>query len=440
MKILKLFLERKDIILIFFLAFLFRLLLVFLIPYPSYPAKIDDAHVYEVMASNLLKGNGFSADESPPYRPTIWRTPGYPLFLAGIYAIFGRSPNLVRVIQALMDSINCLLIYLICLLCFKKEKKPRKLAKTVYFIAALSPFTAFFVSMIYSEILTTFLLILSIFLFCWAMERKKQLYYFFSGLSVALSFLCRPAILIYPFILITAYFCLNINNGQRLLKSVAIYIFAISLVWLPWVYRNSVAFHRFVPLSVASGAYIWVGSYPPNRYEKDFAADKDIFWNKYISQEGNALLNVDSQLMREGIKRIRKEPFKYIGYTLKRVTLLWVSSYSHFVQIDKSFKEIASELKENKPALFFGNLTTLLLIKALLTIINIGMLFSGISGMLIAARSWRSIYPIFIVPICITLAHAPLGQANPRYSVPGWPFLTIFAGFAIVTVWNKIKK
>ena len=89
MKLLNPISQRRKIILIFLVAFAFRLFLIKYIPYPFFPERIDDAHSYDIMGLNILQGNGFSGDENPPYKPTIRRTPVYPIFLAGIYAIFG---------------------------------------------------------------------------------------------------------------------------------------------------------------------------------------------------------------------------------------------------------------------------------------------------------------------------------------------------------------
>lgn len=56
----------------------------------------DDSGGYVTIAENIATGHGFSAESTSPYLPNSFRTPGYPGFLAGVYAITGHfMPALV---------------------------------------------------------------------------------------------------------------------------------------------------------------------------------------------------------------------------------------------------------------------------------------------------------------------------------------------------------
>src|SRR5436309_2675022 len=64
-----------------------------------------DSLVYSRMAKNLLEQDVFSADEQAPFTPTFIRMPGYPLFVAGVYYLFGHDNNTaVRIVQAVFDT------------------------------------------------------------------------------------------------------------------------------------------------------------------------------------------------------------------------------------------------------------------------------------------------------------------------------------------------
>ncbi|MBI2406414.1 MAG: glycosyltransferase family 39 protein, partial [Candidatus Harrisonbacteria bacterium] len=58
-----------------------------------------DATHYTTLAKNIADGNGFSLSAVAPYAPDAYRTPGYPLFLAAFYKLFGTfwPANLVQV-------------------------------------------------------------------------------------------------------------------------------------------------------------------------------------------------------------------------------------------------------------------------------------------------------------------------------------------------------
>src|SRR4051794_10341381 len=71
----------------------------------------DDGRVYSQIARNMLEQHVYSIESQAPYTPTLIRLPGYPLFVAAIYAIFGHGNNTaVRVAQAVLDTVTCALI------------------------------------------------------------------------------------------------------------------------------------------------------------------------------------------------------------------------------------------------------------------------------------------------------------------------------------------
>jgi len=75
-----------------------------------------DGRVYSQIARNVLSSHIYSHEPQPPYVPSIIRLPGYPLFLAAVYALFGHDNNTaVRVVQAVIDTLTCVLIALVAL-------------------------------------------------------------------------------------------------------------------------------------------------------------------------------------------------------------------------------------------------------------------------------------------------------------------------------------
>ena len=76
----------------------------------------DDGRMYSLMAHNLNANGVYSNDDEAPYGATYVRVPGYPLFLAAIYRVFGDGNNTaVRVVQALVDTGTCVLVALVTL-------------------------------------------------------------------------------------------------------------------------------------------------------------------------------------------------------------------------------------------------------------------------------------------------------------------------------------
>src|ERR1051325_4049352 len=83
------------------LALSFRLFIALRLPND----EADDGRVYSQVARNILEQHVYSIESQAPYTPTLIRLPGYPLFVAAIYAAFGHGNNTaVRVAQAVLDT------------------------------------------------------------------------------------------------------------------------------------------------------------------------------------------------------------------------------------------------------------------------------------------------------------------------------------------------
>jgi len=101
---------RKQLITVLLLVVLaaaFRIAIVHYLPNDT----TDDSLGYEQIARNVLERHVYTNYAEPPYTPTLVRLPGYPLFLAAIYSVFGHTNNTaVRIVQALLDTGTCLLV------------------------------------------------------------------------------------------------------------------------------------------------------------------------------------------------------------------------------------------------------------------------------------------------------------------------------------------
>src|SRR4051794_16907477 len=70
-----------------------------------------DAALYDQYARNLVDHGVFSGAPMPPYGPSVFRTPGYPAFLALLHVIGGSSLVFVRAAQFALVGVTALLVY-----------------------------------------------------------------------------------------------------------------------------------------------------------------------------------------------------------------------------------------------------------------------------------------------------------------------------------------
>jgi 4-amino-4-deoxy-L-arabinose transferase-like glycosyltransferase len=112
---------------------------------------------YNPIAKNLLAGNGFSTDKSPPYSPDIKQVPLYPFFLALIYWLTDYSTTAVLVAQAFVEI-------LVIFLMTKWMKKLNLPASTMWIVVGawlIVPVFTINVRVCYTETLVTFLFTLA---------------------------------------------------------------------------------------------------------------------------------------------------------------------------------------------------------------------------------------------------------------------------------------
>lgn len=121
----------------------------------------DDGRLYARIAINILEHRSYSIESEEPFSPTYIRVPGYPLFLAAVYSLFGHNNNrAVRMVQAVLDTCTCWLIALLAVAwapaSWSREKR-RRLALIALALAVLCPFPAIYVATILTETCTIFL-------------------------------------------------------------------------------------------------------------------------------------------------------------------------------------------------------------------------------------------------------------------------------------------
>ncbi len=250
----------------------------------------DDGRNYAQMARNVLEQHVYSHDTAPPYGPSLIRLPGYPLFLAAIYSVFGHTNNgAVRIVQALIDTASCGLVALLAFYWQPDEKRKRVTAIAALALAAVCPFTTIYTATILTEVPTTFLALAMFLAATLAFrsgsntednEDKKKgfkralLWWMVAGLCGGLGVLFRPDSGLFAFavgltLVIAGLFgvppaCETPNgkrsplaglrrNLPRVLLIGSLFSLAFILLLVPWTIRNARVFHLFQPLSPSHG-------------------------------------------------------------------------------------------------------------------------------------------------------------------------------------------
>ena len=166
-----------------------------------------DTKFYEEIARNWIDHGVYGLFDHGQLTPVDVRMPGYPAFVAAIYALIGRTGRAVMFAQVVIDLMTCFLTAMIAALLASASRK-KTVATLALWMAALCPFTANYTAVVLSETLAIFLTVLGILFFAGllgdpsmeapldARDRKKLLsfvgWWLLGGLLIGLGTLVRP--------------------------------------------------------------------------------------------------------------------------------------------------------------------------------------------------------------------------------------------------------
>jgi hypothetical protein len=236
----------------------------------KFPFAPGDTALYEQLATNWLQHHVYAITVDGGLAPVDLRMPGYPAFLAIIYAITGRvGPDarlFVTLVQTVVDLGACLLTAGLAALLALLRPNPescRRVYTVTLWIAALCPFTANYAAVPMTEVFAWFFtaaafmsLIALIWTECggkaalfkseWVTRHAESIFALTSGVLIGMGTLFRPET---PLLLVAAWilFAFIWLKKRRFLffaKLVALSAIGCALPLAPWAVRNAVTLHE----------------------------------------------------------------------------------------------------------------------------------------------------------------------------------------------------
>lgn len=222
---------------IFSLALAARLAYIFFSGFSVIPDP-DTSH-YLAYTENMLKGLGYTDGQWRAFR-----APGYPLFAAAVYYVFGPSIPVLKVAQALLSSAVPVLIYYIGI-----RTGGRLVGLTAGFFSCFYFGLVFEPHHLLSEAVFTPFFTLSVLLLL--KTEDHWAYALAAGAALGVTTLSRPVGLL---ILAVSGLWLFIKyRPRRALGYTLAAALGLSLVMAPWWVRNYRVFHAFVPVCIETG-------------------------------------------------------------------------------------------------------------------------------------------------------------------------------------------
>ncbi|HVB85186.1 MAG TPA: hypothetical protein VNK23_00775 [Candidatus Dormibacteraeota bacterium] len=220
-----------------------------------------DSPFYIQLAWNWLKHHVYSLVVNGHLMPVDMRVPGYPAFLAAIFALAGRSERAVMFAQVALDMITCFAIALIAAVIASRWVPQRARCRVIIaalWLAALCPFTANYTAAVLAETLAIFLTAVAMLVLLQtkigadsalgsaARWNARLSPWFIAGLIVGIATLVRPEtpLLLLAAGLVLLYQWMRPANWPRLLRAAALMALGLLLPLVPWAARNASTLHE----------------------------------------------------------------------------------------------------------------------------------------------------------------------------------------------------
>jgi hypothetical protein len=418
-----------------------------------------DSRLYGAMAKNLLLHGRYALDSGGTLYPTLIRLPGYPLYLAACFRLFGvENYYWAACIQIALELAGSVVLAL-----FVHRIAPRAYkvpaAQATLWLAALCPFTAIYAAEPLTESLTLFCISLAL----WSAARFQDRPGWGSALgftfAVTYGALLRPdgvlvGVALVPAVAASIFFrapSFRLFPVERVGRIALVCLFLALAPFAAWTWRNWRVFHVFQPLApryaTDPGEDTWPGF---QRWMKtwslDFVSTYQVYWNipggpmdigalpgrAFDSPEQRAQTaqlaadyeangeelssQLDERFGQLAAARIEAQPFRYyVSLPLGRVADMWLRPRVENLPIDLDWWVYKHHYAETRFSWFYAGLNAL-------------YVALGMAGFCLRPRLWVSMLAYLVLrSVLLATIEAP----EARYTLEGFPILFALGGIAI---------
>ncbi len=437
-----------------------------------FPFAAGDTKFYDELAQNWLGHHVYGFFANGHLAPSDMRVPGYPAFLAAIYAIFGRAPRAVLLAQTAIDLLSCIVISLIAARLAPAAQ--RRIAATAgLWLAALCPFTANYSAVFLTESLAIFFTSLALLVFVTAIGHpfvrahnshsneaalSFTAWIFLGAVVVALGTLVRPET---PLVLLAAGLLFAIRfrrraDWRKLVLTATWMAVGLLLLLLPWAARNARTMGRieflapryaqtegdFIPRGLFAWTQTWmthesdawllpwklgkapieVSSLPRSAF--DSPAERGRVSNLFARYNSNLDMSpvLDREFATLARERTARNPLRtYLCVPAARIGEMWSSPRVEFLRYSGQIAPINERWRDNR-----SDLTTTLAFTA----IDILYIALALAGAWLCRRQAAALLLLAYVAIR-TIFITQMQTVEPRYVIECVPLLLVIGAQTI---------
>ncbi|MGD2147716.1 MAG: glycosyltransferase family 39 protein [Anaerolineae bacterium] len=396
---------------------------------------------YDMLARRVASGHGFRFDRDWwPYaranQPTAFWSYLYTGYLALTYRIFGHTPLLGRMLQALVVGLlTPLFLYRIGM-----RASNRRVGLFASAIAAVYLYFVHYAASLMTEAFYITALLWSFDVVARLVETLKGLTGLERlsrsatslgsgmelGLAMGITLLLRQVVLFFfiPMLLWIVWVAIRHSQLRAVIPTLVLSAVVTATVLAPWVWRNHEVFGVLgLPNSNAGFAFFW-SNHPVQgvRFEPVLSPERGLSYQELIPAELRHLneAELDRALLRRGLAFVLDDPWRYFRLCLSRIPVFFL----FWPTADSSLLSNAARV------LSFGLFLPLMLYGLALNTVRASKRCrrEGLTAFLRMSASQPFLWGLFI--LVYTSVHLA-SWANVRYRLPVDAFLILFAACGI---------
>ncbi len=379
-------------------------------PFSTMGPQYVDSYFYHQWALDIIRGNFWGHE-------VFFLRPLYPYLLAGVYAVFGTHMLPVQLLQAVLTTASCFLLYLVTCRLFD-----RRAGIFAAFGFALTGILVFYSGAYLHVEVTVFLSLLFLWLILVAGNRTWL--WILSGVCFGLLVICRPEMLaVLPFILFRLWRGTLASRFSPLASRrglVALTVAALAVVAVVPV-RNYIVARDPVLFTAHSGINFYIGNnpsadgtwQPPAEFGKGVGFSHETLKRLSTTIDGRDVKAsaASAYWTRQALRFMTHQPLAYLRL-LGRKLLLFLSNY-----------EVPND--------YYPETAFAISLPLKLAFVNYGLVLAlGFVGMFFAWPRRREAAPAYLF-VLGNLFSALLFCVLSRLRAPVIPFLLMFAGYGL---------
>ncbi|MDP2638736.1 MAG: glycosyltransferase family 39 protein [Candidatus Azambacteria bacterium] len=412
---------------------------------------------YDGLAVDILNKGQFTDHGQPTFRE-----PGYPLFLAAIYRIFGHNYDAVRFIQLIFFGLLVVIIYLLAKNIFGGKVAIFSGLSVAFFYGLANQ-----AGLIATELLFAFLIGLFAYSAYKASVENGSKWLVFSALVLGFATLVRGVAEFLFFLVIINFFVIYQGkiSYKKIFGKIIIFTICFSAVLAPWLIKNE--FKNGISVSPLSGHFLllqtermkaifphytghFIGYSLGYYISERLGLNTGLSGDKYISHFENPIQSRTTELLatgydysginhifiKEALPQIIGHPMQFLSVSVLNFVNfnspillrgpLWQNASDLFPQFaDGRHLEIPSYLK-----------LSIVLIPRLLWF---SLLFFIVMTIIKNIYDWEKIGWLVLIIFYFNIIYGISSGLN-RYALPIYPFYVILAVNGLLILWEKIKK